>query len=93
MKGKKFIGLKYTPAIENSANLESGGCDICRFDYKWQWEGPKQWPEQPQSENYEESEMQRKKVIVTLAIAFTTENVIDKLLLKFQCIKTFRVLN
>ena len=51
IKEKNFIKWKYVPTKENTADLESRGCEICKLDNKW-WKGPKclqdqtQWPGQ-----------------------------------------------
>ena len=60
-------------------------------------EGPKwlqdQTPEQPKMENFEEPEIEQKKIKEILAITFTTEKMFDKLLRKFLLLKTLRVLS
>ena len=70
---------------ENPGDLGSRGCEICNLDKKW-WEGPKwlqdqtHWPKQPNIENWEESDVEKKKIKEILATTLTTENMFDKLL-------------
>ena len=67
IKGKSFIEWKYVRTKENPSDFGSRGCEVCKLDNKW-WEGPKwpqgqtQWPEQPKTENCEESDIEKKRI-------------------------------
>ena len=67
---------KYVSTKENSEDLGCRGCEICTLDNK-RWEGPKwlqdQTPEHPKIENFEEPEIEKKRIKEILATTFTRQ--------------------
>ena len=78
IKEKGFMNWKDVPTKQNPADLGSRGCDIGKLGQNW-WEGaewvrdPNSWPDQPTIERNEESEIKRKIIKETLAVAVLSE--------------------
>ena len=88
----------YIPTRNNPADLGSPGCELRKLCEFW-WDGPewlgdcKNWPEQPDITNNDESEKERKMVKELLAATDELQNPIDTLLNKFILRKTLRILS
>ena len=82
----------------NPADLGSRGCEESKIcDFWWdgsEWLGDcKNWPEQSNITNSDESEIERKKVKEVLATTIDLRNPNDTLLNKFTLCKTLRILS
>ena len=54
---------------------------------------PNKWPHQPMIESSEESEIERNRVKKISAVTVSSETIYDKLLVKYQMLKTVRILS
>ena len=54
---------------------------------------PNSWPHQPMIESSEESEIERNRVKKISAVTVSSETIYDKLLVKYQMLKTVRILS
>ena len=93
-----YLKWNYVPTRNNPADLGSRGCELRKLCEFW-WNGPewlrdcKNWPEQPDITNNDESEIERKMVKELLATTVDLQNPIDTLLNKFTLRKTLRILS
>ena len=93
-----YLKWNYVPTRNNPADLGSQGCELRKLCEFW-WNGPewlgdcKNWPEQPDNTNNDESEKARKMVNELLATTVDLQNPIDTFLNKFTLRKTLRILS
>ena len=77
-----YLKWNYVPTRNNPADLGSQGCELRKLCEFW-WTGPewlgdrKNWPEQPDNTNNDESEKARKMVNELLATTVDLQNPID----------------
>ena len=80
-----YLEWNYVPTRNNPADLGSRDCELRKLCEFW-WNGPewlgdcKNWPEQPNITNNDESEVKRKMVKELLATTVDLQNPIDTLL-------------
>ena len=88
-----YLKWNYVPTRNNPADLGSRGCELRKLCEFW-WNGPewlrdcKNWPEQPDITNNDESEIERKMVKELLATTVDLQNPTDTLLNKITLHKT-----
>ena len=88
-----YLKWNYVPTSNNLADLGSRGCELGKL-YKFSWNGPewlrdcKNWPEQLDITNNDESEVKRKMVKELLATTVDLQNPTDTLLNKITLRKT-----
>ena len=93
-----YLVWSYVSSGNNAGDLRSRGCELSKLCEFW-WDGPerlgdgKNWPEQPNITNNDESEIARKKVKKLLATTLDLQNAVDTLLNKFTLRKTLRILS
>ena len=92
-----YFKWSYVPTRNNPADLGSRGNQLRRLCEVW-WNGPewlrdcKNWPEQPDITNNDESEIERKMAKELLATTVDLQNPVDTLLNKSTLPKTLRIL-